>query len=56
MNTSIKNNENKKALVWFAEEIKKYEDEKGHARIVVDIHDGSCHNAESAKKVLFKKD
>jgi len=47
--------ENKEALVWTSEEIRKYESEKGHARLVIDIVDGKCKHAESTKKILFKQ-
>ena len=47
-------NENKLALVWFSEELRKYESDKAHARIVIEIVDGKAHHSESTKKRLFK--
>jgi len=47
-------NENKLALVWFSEELRKYESEKAHARIVVEIVDGKAQKRESTEKGLFK--
>ncbi len=47
-------NENKLALVWISEELRKYESEKAHARIVIEIVDGKAHHRESTEKGLFK--
>jgi hypothetical protein len=48
--------ENKTALVWFSEELRKAEGEREHKRIVVEVVDGKCHHAEAAVKTLFKID
>ena len=47
-------NENKLALVWFSEELRKYEEGKSHARILIEIVDGKAHKRESTEKGLFK--
>jgi len=46
--------ENQQALQWAADEIRKYESVKGHARLVIDIVGGKCKHGESAEKKLFK--
>lgn len=46
--------ENKLALVWFSEELRKYESDKAHARITIEIVDGKAQKRESTEKGLFK--
>lgn len=52
---TYKHVENKLALVWFSEELRKYEQQgKSHARIVVEIVDGKAQKRESTEKGLFQ--
>ena len=47
-------NENKLALVWLSNELLKFEKDKAHARIMIEIVDGKAQRRESTEKGLFQ--
>ncbi len=49
----MKHPENKAALIWISEELRRAENVKEHKRIVIDIVDGKAHHSEISTKTLF---
>jgi len=48
--------QNKEALIWFSEELRKAERNKAHQRLVIEVVDGKCRHAESSNKILFGRE
>ena len=52
---SLRHPENKAALLWFSEELRRHETGKasGHAKITVDIVDKKAHKLEPGERILI---